>query len=61
MIQMSGTIVDGLLSTGPACELNVQCYCSFGDVWEVVLGIIGVCVCLLFSALSINVGICNGG
>ena len=37
MIQMSGTIVDGLLSTGPASELNVQCYCSFlstGEYWS---------------------------
>ena len=28
MIQMSGTIMDGLLSTRPAGELNVWCCCS---------------------------------
>ena len=26
MIQMSGTVMDGLLSTLPACELNIYIY-----------------------------------
>ena len=36
MIQMSVTMVDGLLSTRPAGELNVWCYSflSTGECWS---------------------------
>ena len=36
MIQMSGTMMDTLLSTGPAGELNVWCYSflSTGERWS---------------------------
>ena len=36
MIQMSGTMMDRLLSTGPAGELNVWCYSflSTGECWS---------------------------